>query len=99
MDESHLRAQFLRFDIDQHAAVVPIIGDGPGEDEAARPVELEIFADMIDLLSLAADDEREFAADARVARETHDLLVAQMRPEHEAADHVGIEESVEDALR
>ncbi|MGH6960792.1 MAG: hypothetical protein ACREE7_09930 [Dongiaceae bacterium] len=68
----------------------------PGEHEAARPVDLEIFAGVLDILAVAPLREEERAADARIDVEANQL--AQSRPEL-LPDLRDIEEGIEDPLR
>src|ERR1700730_8821452 len=85
-------------DADAHAcALRREFRHGEGKGEPARPIDLEIFADMLDVLAVAPVDEGELAADARVDLDAHHPP-GRGREEKFAGD-LGIEPGVEDALR
>jgi hypothetical protein len=69
-----------------------------GERQASRPVDLQVFSNVIDLGALAAGHEGEPASGLGVDREAHHLLVADGRTEHPPADHRRVRPGVEDAL-
>jgi hypothetical protein len=98
--QPELAAARDRGELDDHPAlVIGLAGDSPGELQPARAVNDEIAAHVIDVLTLAAHEERERSADARIGLDSQDPLVAQRLAEHPAADQYGVEPRVERDLR
>jgi hypothetical protein len=103
-----VRAQFVgqrqlaptvqRHDFDDH--VVDVLGlflHREGKHEAPRPVDLEIFADVLDVLAVSPIHEGEFAADLGIDLRAYHL--PGCRREQEFAGLLGVESGVEDTLR
>ena len=95
--QRELAAVLPRNDVDAHAGCLAgVFWNAEGEDQAARPVDVEILTAMLDILSAAPIHKDEPASDPRIDLDTHHLT--RRRREQPAAGGFRIEPSVENSF-
>jgi hypothetical protein len=81
MSQGKLDPCLLRDYFDDHETLVlRVAGDTPGEDQSSGPVNLSIFPDVINLLTLATHEERERPSHSRVDIDAQNFFFAQSGP-------------------